>query len=158
MDRIEIDIIDFINFDKLEKHISINIKDQDVINDILNGINEQLKDSLPLIVIKTCEYCGREFLSKGNYDTKYCDRIIENGLSCKVVGGRKTTYEKIENTPILKLYDRYYKRYKARIRNKNMNGEQFNQWKEKAKNKRNTSLNIEEYKQWLDNYETENLK
>ncbi len=106
--------------------------------------------------IKKCLNCNKYFIPSGDYDTKYCDRIYKDGLSCKVIGGRKTTYRKIENTPELKLYDRFYKRYKARIRNGNMTIDQFNKWNRTAKTMRNQCINnqisLEMFTDWLNNY------
>ena len=61
------------------------------------AINEKL--------IKICGNCGRYFITHKETVT-YCDRVMEDKLTCKDIGNREYQKKKLENDP---TYDRYRK-------------------------------------------------
>ncbi len=69
------------------------------------------------ICVVKCENCGRLFAVKGNYNKKYCDRIIEAiGKSCQEVGATNSFKRKMQDNPIIGEYQKAYKRIYARKR------------------------------------------
>ena len=53
---------------------------------ICESIEQQIEFELmqllkPDIGMRKCKRCGKYFIMKGNYDTNYCDRIVE-GETC----------------------------------------------------------------------------
>lgn len=61
--------------------------------------------SVNSVYIKICGNCKRYFITHKETVT-YCDRIMENKLTCKDVGNREYQKKKLENDP---TYDRYRK-------------------------------------------------
>lgn len=55
-------------------------------------------------MIAQCKYCDKYFVPKTKKVTLYCDRITQNGKSCKVLGARSAFKDSIDGDPILKLY------------------------------------------------------
>lgn len=87
--------------------------------------------------MKRCKRCGKYFLLKGDYNTDYCDRILPGEkLTCKKAAAIDTRKRKIQKSPILKEYERAYKRNYARLSNHKMTNEDFRLWTEKASKKR----------------------
>lgn len=73
--------------------------------------------SQPLIA--ECQYCGRFFTPKSKKLTLYCDRVSEDGKSCKVMGARTKRKIKTDSDPILKeFYREKHRRYMACERSK----------------------------------------
>lgn len=87
--------------------------------------------------IKKCKNCGRYFISKGDYATDYCDRIPEGEkFSCKKLAAIKARKNKVQNNPVLKEYEKAYKRMYARLSNRKISNEDFRLWVEEASQKR----------------------
>lgn len=89
------------------------------------------------IAVKRCANCGRLFISSGKYNTDCCDRIPKGEkYSCKKIMAQKRRKKKINSNPIVKEYERAYKRNYARVTNHKMNAEDFRLWSEEATQKR----------------------
>ena len=106
--------------------------------------------------MRKCDNCGRYFILKGNYNTRYCDRIFEGEKrTCQAIASANNYSEKVNGTPVLKEYNRAYKRYFARYRNKRMSYSDFHEWSEQAKAKRelalNGEMNFDDFVAWLGN-------
>ena len=99
-------------------------------------------------VINKCENCGRLFIpsttnnnpyQKARNDQKYCNNLyLDTGKTCKEIGAIYKRKEKVENSSILKEYNREYKRmhglhYKH---TKEFKEKQFKEWSKKAINLR----------------------
>lgn len=149
-----IKIIDFIDVEKLMQYIETVSNDLTIKQDVLINLNTRL-NQVADIEIRKCEYCGKLFVPKGKYDTKYCDREAENGFTCKVIGGRVNTNKNIKDNPMRSLYMKYYKRYKGRVRLGKMTENQFEDWKSFAKKQIDIIEDITEFQMWLDKYEDE---
>ena len=89
--------------------------------------NTPIKLIVPLIIfyfssqplIAECQYCGRFFTPKSKKLTLYCDRMSEDGKSCKVMGARAKHKNKTNSDPILKeFYREKHRRYMACERSK----------------------------------------
>ena len=111
-------------------------------------------------VINKCENCGRLFIpvtssnnpnQKGRNDQKYCNNLYLNtGKTCKEIGALNKQKEKVQNSSILKEYNREYKRMHGLHYNhtKEFKEKQFKEWSEKARELRDTYTNeqIEDFK------------
>ena len=96
-------------------------------------------------VINKCENCGRLFIpvtssnnpnQKGRNDQKYCNNLYKNtGKTCKQIGALNKQKEKIQNSLILKEYNREYKRMHGLHYNhtKEFKEKQFKEWSAKAR-------------------------
>lgn len=89
-------------------------------------------------IIKKCANCGKLFIPSGKYNTDCCDRIPEGEkYSCKKIMAQKKRKEKLKGNPIMKEYERAYKRNYARLSNNKLTNEEFRLWVEDATQKRN---------------------
>lgn len=77
------------------------------------------------IKIKRCDFCGNYFILSGNYHTKYCS-------DCKNKAIKSARKSKVDSSPILKEYEKAYKRMYARRLKNTMSNKEFGLWTEKA--------------------------
>ena len=81
------------------------------------------------IRIKKCKRCGKYFRLKGNYHTDYCSRIAEGeGRNCREIAASEKYKSKMANNQALKIYNKYYKRYMARVKVNQLKEEKFLDW------------------------------
>lgn len=110
--------------------------------------------------ITRCQNCGKLFPLSGDYSAKYCERTTGQ-LTCKVIANRKATQAKIRDIPAMKLYMKYYKRYKGRVRISKITESTFDLWNQEAKQMRDDCINehisISDFQEWLDNYENSHM-
>lgn len=89
------------------------------------------------IEIKRCANCGDFFIPTGKYNTDCCDRIPKGQkYSCKKIMAQKRRREKTNSNPIIKEYERAYKRNYARVSNHKMDPNDFRLWVDTASKKR----------------------
>ncbi len=100
-------------------------------------------------VINKCENCGRLFIptttsnnpsQKGRNDQKYCNNLyLDTGKTCKEIGALNKQKEKVEKSPILKEFQREYKRMHGLHYNhqKEFKEKQFKEWSKKANELKN---------------------
>lgn len=87
---------------------------------------------------RKCKRCGRYFIMKGNYDTRYCDRIAPGETrTCQDLAAQENYKRKVEDDPALPIYSKYYKRYAARVKVRQIKETDFKKWKYRAMTKRN---------------------
>ena len=107
------------------------------------------------IRFRKCKRCGKYFIMKGNYDTNYCDRI-EPGTTrtCKDLAAQENYKKKTEGNEAIALYQKYYKRYAARVKVRQIKEPDFKKWKYEAIVKRDDCtdgiISVAEYKEWLE--------
>ena len=107
------------------------------------------------IRFRKCKRCGRYFIMKGNYDTNYCDRI-EPGTNrtCKDLAAQENYKKKTEGNEAIALYHKYYKRYAARVKVRQIKEQDFKKWKYEAIVKRdecsNGKITPAEFTDWLE--------
>ena len=94
---------------------------------------------------------------KGNYDTRYCSRIAEGETrSCQELAAQENYKKKMAENKALPIYSRYYKRYAARVRARQIKEADFKKWKYEALVKRDECssgrITAEEYMEWLESY------
>lgn len=105
-----------------------------------------------------CGRCGRYFIVKGNYHGAYCDRIAEGEhRTCQQLAAQEAYQEKLkgnEGKNPLSVYQKYYKRYFARVQAGSLKRDKFKQWQYVAIQKRDECLNgtltLDEFENWLD--------
>lgn len=99
--------------------------------------------------IAWCNCCGRYFIPKTRKQTLCCDRIIEDGKTCKEIGPKlKRKFEARKDVVIdtyNKTYQKLYKRYeRSSIQShelpKSLTISEFYKWQENATNARNKYL------------------
>ena len=158
LQEIRLDVEDVVKLIK-EKHIIA----QEVYE--LENTEEQIRFELFKViqnnfVINKCENCGRLFIpvtssnnpnQKGRNDQKYCNNLyLDTGKTCKEIGAIYKQKEKVQNSSILKEYNREYKRMHGLHYNhtKEFKEKQFKEWSEKARELRDTYTNeqIEDFK------------
>ena len=103
--------------------------------------------------INKCENCGKLFIpattsknpnQKGRNDQKYYNNLfLDTGKTCKEIGALNKQKEKVQNSSILKEYNREYKRMHGLHYNhtKEFKEKQFKEWSEKARELRDTYTN-----------------
>lgn len=114
-------------------------------------------------VINKCENCGRLFIpitssnnpnQKGRNDQKYCNTpYLDTGKTCKEIGATNKHKEKVEDSDILKEFNREYKKMYGRHYKhpKEFTEKKFKQWSKKAVLLRDSfnDSQIEEFKNEL---------
>ena len=107
------------------------------------------------IRFRKCKRCGKYFIMKGNYDTNYCDCIAEGQTrSCQDLAAQENYKAKAAENPALPIYSKYYKRYAARVRSRQIKEADFKKWKFQALAKRDEcsdgKITVEEYIAWME--------
>ena len=105
------------------------------------------------ITFKTCRCCGRYFPSYVHGNAEYCERLFQDGKTCKEIGAVSMFRARLEEYPAMQLYQRAYKTRFARIKAKRMTKEQFVVWGEQARGYRDKVMagviGLEEFEAWL---------
>ena len=131
----------------------------------IDNIDDQIKFELLTIiennfVINKCENCKKLFIpitssnnknQKARTDQKYCDSIyLDTGKTCKEIGAMNKRKEKVKNNPILKEFNKEYKRMYGLHYNhsKQFTEKKFKDWSKKAKKliTKFTDKQVEEFK------------
>ncbi len=104
---------------------------------------------------RKCKRCGRYFIMKGNYDTNYCDRVAEGETrNCQELAAAENYKSRIADNKAIPIYNKYYKRYAARVRVKQIKEDAFKKWKYQAISLRDDctegKISVEEYIQWME--------
>ena len=122
-------------------------KVQDLVNFFLSEIIRRE------VTFKTCRCCGRYFPSYVHGNAEYCERIFQEGKTCKDIGAMSMFRARLEENPAMQLYQRAYKTRFARIKAKRMTKEAFVVWGEQARGYRDRVLagemELEEFERWL---------
>ena len=102
---------------------------------------------------KTCRCCGRYFPSYVHGNAEYCERLFQDGKTCKEIGAVSMFRARLEEYPAMQMYQRAYKTRFARIKAKRMTKEQFVVWGEQAREHRDKVMDgempLEEFEGWL---------
>ena len=151
----------------IEKIIEIMKEKNTVVEEVyeLQNTEEQIRFELFKIiqnnfVINKCENCKRLFIpsttsknphQKGRNDQKYCNNLyLDTGKTCKEIGALNKQKEKVQNSSILKEYNREYKRMHGLhySHTKEFKGSKFKEWSKKARGLRDTYTDeqLEEFK------------
>lgn len=106
---------------------------------------------------RKCKRCGRYFIMKGNYDTNYCDRIAPGQTkNCQELAAIENYKAKIADNKAIPVYNKYYKRYAARVKARQIKEADFKKWKYQALTLRDDcadgKITVEAYIQWMEAY------
>lgn len=106
---------------------------------------------------RKCQRCGRYFVLQGNYGTRYCGRVAEGETrSCQELAAQENYKKKAAGRPALAVYDRYYRRYAARKKVRQIEDADFKKWRYEAIRLRDDceegKITVEEYRQWMEGY------
>lgn len=104
---------------------------------------------------RKCKRCGKYFIMKGNYDTNYCDRIAEGETrTCQELAAIENYRAKIADNKAIPIYNKYYKRYAARVKVRQIKEDDFKKWKYQAMSKRDEcsdgKITPEEFTEWME--------
>lgn len=107
------------------------------------------------IRFRKCKRCDRYFIMKGNYDTNYCDSIANGETrNCQEISAQVNYKNKTADNKAIPVYSKYYKRYFARVKVKQIKEGDFKKWKYKAITKRDEcsdgKITLDEFIQWME--------
>lgn len=107
------------------------------------------------IRFRKCKRCGKYFIMKGKYDTNYCDRVAEGETrNCQELAAIENYKAKIADNKAIPIYNKYYKRYAARVKVRQIKEADFKKWKYKALELRDQCsdgiITVEEYTAWME--------
>lgn len=107
------------------------------------------------IRFRKCKRCGKYFIMKRNYDMRYCDRTAKGETrSCQELAAQENYKKKMAENKALPIYSKYYKRYAARVKVRQIKEDDFKKWKYEALVKRDEcsagTITTEEYIDWLE--------
>lgn len=110
------------------------------------------------VEFQKCKRCGRYFIVKGNYHGAYCDRIPKGEhRTCQQLAAQEAYLNKLKDNGgenPLNVYQKYYKRYFARMKAGSLKEKKFRQWQYEAVRKRDACLKgtmpLNEFKNWLE--------
>lgn len=109
------------------------------------------------IKLKKCKRCGKYFRVKGKYfrvkgkyPTECCSRIAEGeGRLCREIASAEKNKAKTADNQALHIYNKYYKRYMARVKVKQLKEEKFLDWQYESLSMRDAcereAITVEEY-------------
>lgn len=136
----KMDIYENVNFDEILEILSLEKALLQVSNFYMSNhlgdicfcvLNQVIQNNL---VIKTCQHCGRYFIPNKSNEI-YCDRVYEDGRTCRELGALETYKKNLESNSGLLEYRRIYNKMSNRITrnkdNKNLKKE-FDIWKKNA--------------------------
>ena len=107
------------------------------------------------VSVRECQKCHKNFVVKGKYDMKYCEREVNGEKVCQKNGAIETFKSKVRENDIYKEYEKVYKRFYARKRRGIITQEQFNTWLKKAtklkKDALTNALSEDEFKTQISN-------
>ena len=108
------------------------------------------------IAVKKCEWCGKYFVLKGDYGTKYCSRIPRGKKqTCQHLGSTRDFNARVKKSDASVEYGKAYKRMHARIKYGMQTKVEFKKWNMTAIAQtqlcEDGKLSFEEFKGWLGN-------
>lgn len=106
---------------------------------------------------RKCKRCGKYFIMKGKYDTRYCDRVAEGeSRTCQEIAAAENYKSKHADDRATAIYSKYYKRYSARVKVRQIKEADFKKWKYQAITKRDECtegiITPDEYTEWMEEY------
>ncbi len=103
--------------------------------------------------LKICENCGGFFFPSGRTDSLYCDRITENGYSCKKIGAHRQYRRNSRASDIKKLYDKVTKHNRYLKSKGSLSAYEYRNWMNEASSKyadfKAEKLSSVEFEAWL---------
>lgn len=69
--------------------------------------------------MQTCLNCGKYFFPRTAHNTLYCDKLFENGKTCKECASINAYEKTVKNDPLLKKHRNKYKNLNKALSNSN---------------------------------------
>ncbi len=141
-DRVEIPIVFYIENNKFESMYHIRNLTEYYFLLIHLFIKHDYK-------VCRCQFCGRYFVPKTKKRTLYCDRVLNNGKTCKELAPRLKHRILANRNEVLKAFDtqrsKMYKRYERTLNSsdtveKPLSFDEYYEWLEKAREARDSYL------------------
>ncbi|MDR1542255.1 MAG: DUF6076 domain-containing protein [Clostridiales bacterium] len=108
--------------------------------------------------IKKCTRCNRYFVYS-NKNSKFCERVWEDGNRCKDVGSSESFQDKLKSDPVLRCYRNVARRFRRWSNSGKIDPAQYENWYAIANKElelvRSGKLSFKEFKDWLDKYKFE---
>ena len=103
--------------------------------------------------LKICENCGEYFFPSGRTDSVYCDRINENGYSCKKIGAHRQYRRNSRANDLKKLYDKVTKHNRYLKAKGSLSAYEYGNWMKEASAKyadfKLDKISAAEFEAWL---------
>ena len=103
--------------------------------------------------LKICENCGEFFFPSGRTDSVYCDRITQNGYSCKKIGAHRQYRRNSSLNEMKKLYDKVTKHNRYLKSKGSLSSYEYNNWMSEASQKyadfKADDISAGEFEAWL---------
>ena len=120
-------------YDMIEVY-SVNSLEQALYISFMKMVSNKIK-------VKKCKCCNKFFLVEGRVDTEFCNRLAPNSIkTCIEICALKKYHEKSNNNPIMKEFQREYKKMNARVRIRKLTQNDFYNWSENARNLRDKAI------------------
>lgn len=150
--KFEVDLSELIDIIQDHKSVSVSYQVSSILDMLELEFTKMLEQD---IRFRKCKRCGKYFIMKGNYDTNYCDRISKGETkNCQDIMAMEKYKQKTADNPAIKIYNKYYKRYSARVKVHTILEDDFKKWKYQAVTKRDESMNgkitEDEFIQWME--------
>jgi len=104
-------------------------------------------------VLKKCEHCGRFFFPTGRSDALYCDRVLDDGFSCKKIGAHRQYRKNSRADDIKNLYDKVTKHNRYLKSKGTLSERDYENWKAEASSMyigfKNGEVSARRIKLWL---------
>lgn len=150
-ERYGIDVSDLITRIKLPTFINVSYEFSSVHEILELELTKMLEIDMRF---RKCKRCGRYFIMKGNYDTKFCDRVAEGETrSCQELAALDKYKQKVADNAALPIYNKYYKRYAVRVKVRQIKEDEFKKWKYaiiKRDECTNGIISVDEFVEWLE--------
>lgn len=84
--------------------------------------------------VRRCQNCQLLFIPKWDYEVKYCDRIPPGETrNCQYIGSHKLFQQRVKDDPLLREYNKIYRRFHSQKRYGILSDDEFKGWTELAK-------------------------
>ncbi|MBQ3181733.1 MAG: hypothetical protein IJB50_03140 [Clostridia bacterium] len=103
--------------------------------------------------LKICENCGEFFFPSGRADSVYCDRITQNGYSCKKIGAHRQYRRNSSLNEMKKLYDKVTKHNRYLKSKGTLSAYEYDNWMSQTSQKyadfKADEISAPEFEAWL---------
>ena len=136
--KFDVDVSELIDIIRDHKSISVSYQVSSIRDMLELEFTKMLEQN---IRFRKCKRCGKYFIMKGNYDANYCDRIAKGETkNCQDIMAMEKYKQKTADNPAIKIYNKYYKRYAARVKVHTILEDDFKKWKYQAITKRDECI------------------
>lgn len=150
--KFDVDLSELIDIIQDHKSVSVSYQVSSIRDMLELEFTKMLEQD---IRFRKCKRCGKYFIMKGNYDTNYCDRIAKGETkNCQDIMAMEKYKQKTADNPAINIYNKYYKRYSARVKVHTILEDDFKKWKYQAVTKRDECMDgkitEDEFIKWME--------